>query len=78
MITKEKKVMGKPFWSPEPSGVLVAKSVDLVVAARNGEELDLLSTEILSLKSPQEPYFIPSSYSGLSAISHFHRAMVQV
>ncbi len=70
--------MGKSLWSPAPGGVLVAESVGLVVAARSGDELDSLSMEILSRKSPQEPYFIPSPYSGFSAVSHFHRAMVQV
>jgi hypothetical protein len=70
--------MGKSLWSPTPGGVLFAKCVDLVVAARSGDELDSLSTEIFSHKSPQEPYFIPSSYSGFSAGSHFHSTVVQV
>ena len=70
--------MGKPLWSPAPGGLLVTKSVGLVIAARSGEELDSLSSENLLRKSPQEPFIIPSSYSGLSAVRHFHRAMVQV
>jgi len=70
--------MEKSLWSQAPGGVLVANSVDLDVAARSGEELDSSSTEIFSRKSPQEPNFIPSSYSGFSAVSHFHRAMVKV
>ena len=70
--------MEKLLWSPAPGGVLVAKSAGLVVAARSGKKPDSLSTEIFSRKSPQEPYFIPSSYSDFSAGSHFHRTMVQI
>ena len=49
--------MKKSLWSQAPGGVLTAKSVDLDVASSSGDELDSLSTEILSRESPQEPFF---------------------
>ncbi len=71
-------MVGKSLWSTAPGGGLTANSVGLVVAARSEEELDSVSAENLFRKSPQEPFFSSSSYSGLSAVRHFHRAMVKV